>query len=94
MKGTEASACEATMQACIPKVTRVTLVQPDGKCLEILNVGLTISLQDDCQTLKIFTKKRSPEAKDLGTKKYRQRVVPNKKKKEKKKDHLKETLDG
>jgi hypothetical protein len=86
MRGTEAEACEATMQACIPKVTRLTVV--DGKrkarVLELWNVDLEFSLQDDCRTLKIFAnapKKRSDIAKDLGTKKYRQRVVPDKRKK-------------
>jgi hypothetical protein len=86
MKGTEAEACEATMQACIPKVTRVVLVPCDGvqKALEIWDVDIKFSLQDDCRTLKIFTskkpKKRSDVAKDLHTPKYRQRVKPDKKK--------------
>lgn len=97
MKGTEAEACTATMQACIPKVTRLVLIHHDERTTEAWNVDVKFELQDNCQTLKIFTKpkKRSDIAKDLGTSKYRQRVVPDKRKKKKeytKEDYLKELL--
>jgi hypothetical protein len=81
MRGTEAEACEAVLKACVPKVTRLTVVSDEGRALELWDVDMTFSLQDDCRTLKIFTKKRSDEAKDLGTKKYRQRVIPDKRRK-------------
>lgn len=83
MKGTEAEACELSMQACIPKVTRVVLCPPNCiPSIELRDVELKFSLQDDCTTLKIFTspRKRSDVAKDLHTPKYRQRVKPDKKK--------------
>lgn len=82
MKGTEAEACELSMQACIPKVTRLVIIPEEGPTFEVWNTSLKFALQDDCQTLKIFTapKKRSDFAKDLHTPKYRQRVKPDKKK--------------
>ena len=84
MKGSEAEACEATMKACIPKVTKLVVVDDDGENIEFLNLSkIVFSLQDDCRTLKIFTdkapRKRSDIAKDLHTPKYRQRVKPGKK---------------
>jgi hypothetical protein len=87
MKGTEAEACEHTIRACLPKVTRLVVVPSEGPTFEVWNTKLDFSLQDDCQTLKIFTtpKKRSEITKDLHTPKYRQRVVEDKKKKKPKK---------
>lgn len=86
MKGTEAEACQITMQACIPKVTRLVVVPEIGPTFEVWNSEIEFSMQDECRTLKIFTKskKRSDIAKDLHTPKYRQRVVEDKKKKPRK----------
>jgi hypothetical protein len=98
MKGTEAEACELSMQACIPKVTRLVVVPEEGPTFEVWNTELKFSLQDECQTLKIFTakkpKRRSEITKDLHTPKYRQRVIPPKKGKKPKGISMEEMLDG
>lgn len=56
--GSEAAALEATIEACLTKVTRLTVVPPDDTAMEWRSVDLDISLQDDCRTLKIFLRKR------------------------------------
>jgi hypothetical protein len=97
MKGTEAEACELSMQACIPKVTRLTVVHNDEVVFEGWDMDLQFSLQDECQTLKIFTakkpKKRSEVTKDLHTPKYRQRVKPGKKPKGPSIEDMLDTID-
>jgi hypothetical protein len=92
MKGTEAEACELTMQACILKVGKV-IIEADGEIVwQQGNVDLTFELLEECCALKLKTRKRSKITKDLHSPKYRQRVKPDKKKQDKGKS-LEEILE-
>lgn len=79
MKGSEAEACEATMKACIPKVSRVEVLTSNNGFVFWDDVEVEFKLIDDCQTLQIMPKRRSEITKDLHSPKYRQRVKPGKK---------------